>query len=77
MSTVACAVVFLRMAFAMFPIVKYTGHALLSPRNWDSCVLSDDSMRGAIVDPTGNFFYLIFNKSFSSCPLFAVDVILT
>jgi hypothetical protein len=65
MSTVACAVGFLRTAFAMFPIVKYTGQALLSPRNWDSWVLSDDRIRGATVDPIGNLF---FDKiSVSSC----------
>ena len=57
MSTVACAVGFLRMAFAMFPIDKYTGQALLSPQNWESWVLSDDRIRGAMVDPTGNFFF--------------------
>jgi hypothetical protein len=57
MSTVACAVGFLRMAFAMFPIVKYTGQALLSPRNWESWVLSDEIIRGAMVDPIGNFFF--------------------
>jgi hypothetical protein len=57
MSTVACAVGFRRTAFAMFPIVKYTGHALLSPRNWESWVLSDDKIRGAIVEPIGNFFF--------------------
>jgi hypothetical protein len=57
MSTVACAVGFLRKAFEMFPIVKYTGQALLSPRNWESWVLSDDRIRGAMVEPIGNFFY--------------------
>ena len=56
-STVAWAVGFRRMAFAIFPIVKYTGQALLSPRNWDSWVLSDDRIMGAIVDPIGNFFF--------------------
>ena len=57
MRTVACAVGFLRTAFAMFPMVKYTGHALLSPRNWESWVLSDEIISGAMVDPIGKFFF--------------------
>ena len=35
--------------FSMFPIVKYTGHADLSPLKLDSCVLSDAMITGAIV----------------------------
>ena len=49
MSTVVCVVGFLHRAFAMFPIVKYTGQALLSPWNWESWVLSDDKIRGTMV----------------------------
>ena len=35
--------------FSMFPIVKYTGHADLSPLKLDSCVLSDAMITGAMV----------------------------
>jgi hypothetical protein len=34
----------------MFPMVKYTGYAILS-RNMVSCVLSEDNMTGMIVAP--------------------------
>jgi hypothetical protein len=38
-----------RVDFSMFPIVKYTGHADLSPLKLDSCVLSDAMIMGVIV----------------------------
>lgn len=41
----------------MFPMVKYTGHVLLSPPNCDNWVLSDEMINDAMVDPTGNFAY--------------------
>lgn len=40
----------------MLPIDMYTGHADLSPRNWDKQVLSDDRIIGAIVAPFGKAF---------------------
>ena len=38
-----------RTDFSMFPIIRYTGHANLSPLKVDSWVLSDVIMTGAIV----------------------------
>lgn len=38
--------------FSMFPIVKYTGHADLSPLKLDSWVLSDATITGEIVAPS-------------------------
>ena len=52
-----CVVGFLHMAFVIFLIIKYTGQALLSPWNWESWVLSDNRIRGAMVDPIGKFFF--------------------
>ena len=66
MSTIACVVGFLCRAFAMFLIVNYTSQALLSPRNWESWVLSDDKIRGVMVDPISNFFFNNFSVSLCS-----------
>ena len=41
---------FQRIAFGMFPIVRYTRYACLS-RKSVSCVLSDDTIKGMIVAP--------------------------
>ena len=38
-----------RVDFSMFPIVRYMGHADLSPLKLDSCVLSDAMIMGAMV----------------------------
>ena len=35
--------------FLIFPIVKYTGHAILSPLKFDRCILSDARITSAIV----------------------------
>ena len=48
-STVARAEGERRVDFSIFPIVKYTGHADLSPLKLDSCVLSDARIMGAMV----------------------------
>ena len=66
MSMVACMVGFPHRAFAMFPIVKYTGQVLLSPWNWESWVLSDDKIRGAMVNSISNFFFNNFSVSLCS-----------
>src|SRR5882762_158136 len=52
---VACADGLHCVALSMFPMVRYTGHALLLPRNCESDVLSDDRINGAIVAPFGSF----------------------
>jgi len=41
----------------MFPIVRYTGQAFLSPLNTDSSVLSEDKITGATTAPSGSFPY--------------------
>ncbi len=56
MSTVACSEGFRLMSWSMFPIVKYTGQADLSPLKRESCVLSDARMMGAMVTPFGKIF---------------------
>ena len=53
-NTMACDFTFRRILLAMFPIVS-TGQALLSPRKLESCVLSEERMIGATVEPMGNF----------------------
>ncbi len=56
MSTVALDEGDRRAAFGMFPILRYTGQADLSPLNVDSCVLSDAKITGAMVAPAGKSF---------------------
>lgn len=46
-----------RTSFEMFPMVRYTGQASLSPLNLDSCVLSDARITGQTVEPLLSFFY--------------------
>jgi len=50
-STVACALGFRLVAFAILPMVRYTGQAFLSPPNCDKVVLSEDRITGATVPP--------------------------
>jgi hypothetical protein len=45
---------FRRSSFGMFPIVRYTGYAVLVP-NTTTQVLSEEMKSGMIVTP-GNFF---------------------
>lgn len=54
MSMVACEDASRLVALAILPMVRYTGQALLSPRNWDSWVLSDDKIIGQMVVPDGS-----------------------
>ena len=58
MRTVACAVGLWRLSFSILPIVKYTGHAFLSPQKVDKCVLLVERMIAAIIDPMCNGVWL-------------------
>src|SRR5882762_1276422 len=46
------------ISFDIFPIVRYTGHACLSPPNCDSAVLSDARITGASTAPSGSFSWI-------------------
>lgn len=55
-----------QMRFEMFPMVRYTGHAALSPERYDNFVLSDDTIIGATVAPglaEFSFVYELFSPS--------------
>jgi len=45
----------LQTSFNIFPMVRYTGHAFLSPLKTNSDVLLDDKITGATTAPSANF----------------------
>ena len=55
MRTVPCSEPLRRVSFSIFPKVRYTGHACLSPWKRVNLVLSEDKMTEAIVAPRGSF----------------------
>ena len=57
MRIVPCLEPFRRVSFSIFPNVRYTGHACLSPWKRVNLVLSDARIMGAIVAPGGSFSY--------------------
>ena len=61
----------------MLPIVRYTGHAFLSPWKRVSWVLSEESISGAMVAPVGSFdlpkesqcfLFFLFKQSYLGIP---------
>ncbi len=56
MRTVAYEDASCQTSLDIFPIVKYTGQALLSPWSCESLVLSEERMIGTIVAPNGRTF---------------------